>query len=81
MSPDTYSNSLYLIHLENSSGEAGHLSISHFTNQIVADITRLAEIFGETGGGRLSQKAWEDLQATRWAAGKLSMCLRDDYQS
>ena len=38
-----------------------------FSNQIVVDITHLAEVFGETGGSQLSQKAWEDLQATRWA--------------
>ena len=31
------------------------------------DITHLAEVFGVTGGGQLSRKAWEDLQETRWA--------------
>ena len=45
--------------------------IYNFSDQIVVDITHLAEVFGETGGGRLSQKAWEDLQETRWAIGKL----------
>ena len=38
---------------------------------MVVDITHLAEVFGETGGSRLSQKAWEDLQETRWAIGNL----------
>ena len=42
----------------------------NFSNQIVVDITNLAGVVGETGGGRLSQKAWEDLQETRWAIGK-----------
>ena len=42
----------------------------NFSNQIVVDITNLAVVVGETGGGRLSQKAWEDLQETRWAIGK-----------
>ena len=45
--------------------------IYNFSNQIVVDITHLAEVFGETGGSRLSQKAWEDLQETRWAIGRL----------
>ena len=43
----------------------------NFSNQIVVDITNLAVVFGETGGGKLSQKLWEDLQATRWVIGKL----------
>ena len=42
----------------------------NFSNQIVVDITNLAVVVGETGGGQLSQKAWEDLRATRWAIGK-----------
>ena len=43
--------------------------IYSFSNQIVVDITNLAVVVGETGGGHLSQKAWEDLQETRWAIG------------
>ena len=39
--------------------------IYNFSNQIVVDITNLAVVFGETGGGQLTQKAWEDLQETR----------------
>ena len=39
--------------------------IYSFSNQIVVNITNLAVVFGETGGGQLSQKAWEDLQETR----------------
>ena len=45
--------------------------IYNFSNQVAIDITNLAVVVGETGGGQLSQKAWEDLQATRWAIGKL----------
>ena len=41
--------------------------IYSFSNQTVVDITNLAIIFGDTGDGQLSQKTWEDLQATRWA--------------
>jgi hypothetical protein len=47
------------------------MDIYNFSNQMVVDITHLAEVFGETGGGQLSQKAWEDLQETRWAIGIL----------
>jgi len=39
--------------------------IYSFSIQIVVDITNLAVVFGETGGGQLSQKAWEDLKATK----------------
>ena len=38
--------------------------ICSFSIQIVGDINHLAEVFGESGG-RLSLKAWEDLQTTR----------------
>ena len=31
------------------------------------DVTNLAVVFGDTGVGQLTLKAWEDLQATRWA--------------
>ena len=41
--------------------------IYSFANQIVVDITNLAVVFDETGGCHLSQRAWEDLQETRWA--------------
>ena len=38
---------------------------------MAVDITNLAVVFGDTGGGQLTRKAWEDLQATRWAIKKL----------
>jgi hypothetical protein len=54
--------------------------IYNFSNQMVVDITHLAEVFDETGGGQLSQKAWEDLQATRWAIGNFVIRQGDDYR-
>ena len=36
-----------------------------FSNQVAIDITNLAVVFGETGVGQLTLKAWEDLQETR----------------
>ena len=36
--------------------------IYNFSIQIVKDINHLAEVFGENDGGRLSEKACEDLQ-------------------
>ena len=39
--------------------------IYSFSIQIVVDITNLAVVLDETGGGQLSQKSWEDLQTTR----------------
>ena len=38
---------------------------------MAVDITNLAVVFGDTGGGQLTRKAWEDLQATRCAIRKL----------
>ena len=39
--------------------------IYKFSNQVAIDITNLAVVFGETGVGQLTLKAWEDLQETR----------------
>ena len=41
--------------------------IYSFSNQVAIDITNLAVVFGETGVGQLTLKAWKDLQQTRWA--------------
>ena len=40
--------------------------IYSFSNQVAIDITNLAVVFGETGVGQLTLKAWNDLQETRW---------------
>ena len=42
--------------------------IYSFSNQLAIDITNLAVVFGETGVGQLTLKAWKDLQETRWAS-------------
>ena len=40
------------------------------------DITNLAVVFGETGVGQLTLKAWKDLEETRWAIGNFAIRLR-----
>jgi hypothetical protein len=48
-------------------------------NSSGVDITNLAVVFGETGGGQLSQRAWEDLKATRWQLEIFVIQRRDVY--